>query len=108
LRYILGHDDLRLRIDGDLAIVGLNEPVLPLHDAAFGVGEVLLVFRIGLGRGRRSGLAGLLAAFGLALRFGFCPGFGFCFRRSLGLRLELSLRGADLFRSLLLVGNPVG
>src|SRR6266851_10251219 len=35
-------DDLRRAIHRSLRVIGLNEPVLALHDAAFGIGEVAL------------------------------------------------------------------
>src|SRR5260370_8823195 len=35
-------DDLRRAIHRSLRVIGLNEPVLALHDAAFRIGEVAL------------------------------------------------------------------
>ena len=88
-------------------IVALDETVLGFHDAAFGIGEVLLRFGIGL-VGRRGGrLSQFLAALasspflGLGLRFGLGRRGGF------RLGLQFGLRRPDLLDYFLLVRHPV-
>ena len=44
----VGDDHLRRRVDRRLRIVALDEAVLGLDDAAFGIGEVLLRFGVRL------------------------------------------------------------
>ena len=44
----VGDDHLRRRVDRRLRIVALDEAVLGFHDAAFGIGEVLLRFGVRL------------------------------------------------------------
>src|SRR5258707_83055 len=54
-------DDLRLAIHRGLRVVGLNEPVPGLHDAALGIGKVALRLAVRLAAPRLRLLAGLLA-----------------------------------------------
>ena len=101
------HNNLRFCIDGGLGVVGLHEPVLALHDAAIGIGEILLGFGVRLGR-RRSGFpSGFLAPFGFSflLRLGLCSelGFGRLFR----LHLKFDLGLANPLGTPLLVGDPI-
>ena len=44
----MGDDHLRFGVHRRLRVVALDEAVLGLHDAAFGIGEVLLRFRGGV------------------------------------------------------------
>src|SRR6202030_800101 len=85
LRQVLCHDDLRFCVNGSLGVVGLHEPVLALHDAAVGIGEVLLGFCIWLSGGRGS------------FRSGFPPPFGLRF--SCASAAALSLASAAAFAS---------
>src|SRR4029077_17978622 len=71
LRQFVRDNDLGARVDGGLCIIGLNEAILLLHDAAFRIGEVAWRLGIRLVRWRRGRFARLLAAFGLALLFLF-------------------------------------
>src|SRR5205807_9326557 len=95
LRQVLCHDDLRFCVNGSLGVVGLHEPVLALHDAAVGIGEVLLGFGIWLSGGWGGFRSGFPTPFGfsLLLRLGLCfaLGFGRLFR----LRLQVCLGLAD-------------
>ena len=54
----VGDHHLGRRVDLRLRIVALDETVLGFHHAAFGIGEVLLRFGIGLVRWRGGGLWG--------------------------------------------------
>jgi hypothetical protein len=44
----LAHDRLEVRIDRDLGLICLHEPVRRLHDARLGIGEVELFLRLRL------------------------------------------------------------
>ena len=56
----MGDDHLRRRVDRRLRIVALDEAVLGFHDAAFGIGEVLLRFGVRLFGWRGGGPARFL------------------------------------------------
>src|ERR1700730_19059256 len=99
-------DDLRRAIHRSLRVIGLNEPVLALQDAAFGIAEVALRLAArGAARPLRL-LARLLASRRPARLFR--RGLGPRLRRGrrLGFRLERRLGLADLGQPLLLVGHP--
>src|ERR1019366_245562 len=62
LRQFVRDNDLGACVDGGLCIIGLNEAVLRLHDAAFRIGEVALRCDLGSGwsDGGAAGLPGFL------------------------------------------------
>ena len=102
----VGDDHLRRRVDRRLRIVALDEAVLGFHDAAFGIGEVLLRFGVRLFGWRGGGPARFLAALGLSPLLGLRFGLGRRGRFRLG--LQFGLRRPDLLDALLLVGDPFG
>ena len=104
----VGDDHLRRRVDRRLRIVALDEAVLGFHDAAFGIGEVLLRLGVGLFRWRGGGLARFLAALGLSPLLGLGLRFGLGRRGRFRLGLQFGLRRPDLLGALLLVGDPFG
>ena len=102
----MGDDHLRLGVHRRLRVVALDEAVLGFHDAAFGIGEVLLRFRVGVFGGRGGGSSGFLAAFGFPLLFRLGPRLALGFGGGFGLGLQFSLGGADLLGPPLLVADP--
>ena len=104
----VGDDHLRRRVDRRLRIVALDEAVLGFHDAAFGIGEVLLRFGVRLFGWRGGGLARFLAALGLSLLLGLGLRFGLGRSGRFRLGLQFGLRRPDLLGALLLVGDPFG
>jgi hypothetical protein len=71
LRNRLPDDELEF-VDGDLHVIRLDEAVRPLHDPRLGISEVVLRFRIRLGR-----LGGCPRGGGLGLRARLQRSFGF-------------------------------
>ena len=91
----MGDDHLRLGVHSRLRVVALDEAVLGFHDAAFGIGEVLLRFRVGVFGGRCRGSSGFLAAFGFPLLFRLGPRLPFDLGGGSRLGLQLGLDGAE-------------
>src|SRR5260370_3671374 len=100
-------DDLRRAIHRSLRVIGRNEPVLGLHDAAFGIGEVALRLAVRGAARRPRLLTWLLAPRRPALLFRRGVGPRLRLGCRLGFRLERRLGLADLGQPLRLVGHPV-
>src|SRR6266542_4410892 len=101
-------DDLRFAIDGRLRVIALYESILGFENTAFRIGEVALCLCGRLVGRRRGGLAGLLAALGLAALLLLGLDATLLVGRGLRLGLQLSLGLGDPGDPLLLVGDPVG
>src|SRR5260370_7875816 len=99
-------DGLRRAIHRSLRVIGLNEPVLALHDAAFRIGEVALRLAVRGAARRPRLLTWLLAPRRPALLFRRGAGPRLRLGCRLGFRLERRLGLADLCQPLPLVGHP--
>src|SRR5580658_9476184 len=101
----VGDDHLRRRVDRRLRIVALDEAVLGFHDAAFGIGEVLLRFGVRLFGWRAGGPAGFLAALGLSPLLGLGLRFGLGRRGRFRLGLAARIFSARFFLSATHLGS---
>src|SRR5208283_815360 len=90
----MSDDHLRLGVHRRLRVVTLDEAVLGLHDAALGIGEVLLRFRVGVFGGRGGGSSGFLAAFGFPFLLLLGPRLAFGLGGGSRLGLQFGLGGA--------------
>ena len=107
LREFVRDNDLGVGIDDCLCVIGLDEAILRLHDAAFRISEVALRLGTGFVRWWCRRFARLLAAFSVALLFFFGLDAALFLRSQLGVGLQRRHRLLDLRQPFLLVAGPI-
>src|ERR1035437_6878816 len=107
LREVRRDNNLGVCVDGCLCVIGLDEAILRLHDAAFRIGEVALRLGIRFVRWWCRRFARLLAALSVALLFFFGLDAALFRRRQLGVGLQRRHRLLYLRQPFLLVAGPL-